>query len=172
MRIGLLSDTHGFLLPPLLDFLSGCDELWHAGDIGNWETLQKLQAFKPLRAVYGNIDGQEVRRECPEELVFTVEGLKVCMTHIGGYPDRYSPRGRQLIQTHRPGLFVSGHSHILKAMPDRKYNLLHLNPGAAGFYGWHRFTTAMRFSISNGVPSDLEIYQVGRDEAARFRPAP
>ena len=171
MKIGLLSDTHGFLLPPLMDFLSGCDELWHAGDIGDLETLQKLQDFKPLRAVHGNIDGQEVRRECPEELVFTVEGLKVCMTHIGGYPDHYSPRGKALITAHRPGLFVSGHSHILKAMPDRKNSLLHLNPGAAGYHGWQQFTTAMRFSIRNGIPEELEIYQIGRNEAARFRPA-
>ena len=169
MRIGLLSDTHGFLLPPLLDFFSGCDELWHAGDIGNLETLQKLRAFKPLRAVCGNIDGREIRMECPEELFFTVEGLKVCMIHIGGYPGHYSPRGKTLIATHRPGLFVSGHSHILKAMPDRRNNLLHLNPGAAGYHGWQQFTTAMRFSIRNGTPEDLEIYQIGRNEAAAYR---
>ena len=112
MRIGLLSDTHGFLLPPLLDFFSGCDELWHAGDIGNLETLQTLRSFKPLRAVCGNIDGRDIRLECPEELVFTVEGLKVCMIHIGGYPGHYSLRGKALIAMHRPGLFEIGRAHV------------------------------------------------------------
>ena len=171
MRIGVLSDTHGFLLPPLLDFFKPCDELWHAGDIGNLETLQKLQAFKPLRAVYGNIDGQDIRRECPETAVFSVERLKVCMTHIGGYPGHDTPLGQQLIRTQRPGLFVSGHSHILKVMPDAQFQLLHLNPGAAGYHGWQQFSTALRFEINGGKPENLEVYRIRRDEAARFRNA-
>ncbi len=169
MRIGLLSDTHGFLLPPLLEFFADCDELWHAGDIGNVETLHALQAFKPLRAVYGNIDGQEIRRECAEDAVFTVAGLRVCMTHIGGYPGHYSPHGRQLLSTHHPQVFVSGHSHILKAMPDREHGLLHLNPGAAGYHGWQEFTTAMRFDIRDGKPDALEVYRIGRNQAAAWR---
>ena len=169
MKIGLLSDTHGFLLPPLLDFLSGCDEIWHAGDIGSLEVLERLRSIRPLRAVYGNADGQDIRRECAEDAVFTVDGLQVCMTHIGGYPGRYSPHGKALVAAHRPGLFVSGHSHILKAMPDRENNLLHLNPGAAGYHGWQQFATAMRFSIRNGTPDALEVYRIERNAAAAFR---
>ena len=124
--------------------------------------------FKPLRTVHGNIDGREIRLECPEEQIFTVEGLRVCMLHIGGYPDHYSPRGKALIQSYQPGLFVSGHSHILKAMPDQKNNLLHLNPGAAGYHGWQQFTTAMRFQINNGIPENLEVYQIERNETAKY----
>ena len=158
MRIGVLSDTHGFLLPPLLDFFKPCDELWHAGDIGNLETLQKLQAFKPLRAVYGNIDGQAIRRECPETAVFSVEGLKVCMTHIGGYPGHYTPLGQQLIRTQRPGLFVSGHSHILKVFNDQRHNLLFINPGSASRFGHHVRLTFLRLEINGTQLSNLEIY--------------
>lgn len=169
MKIGILSDTHGFLLPPLFDFFADCDELWHAGDIGTVEVLQRLQDFKPLRAVYGNIDGQDIRCQCSEDAVFTAGGLRVCMTHIGGYPGHYTAHGLQLLREHRPQLFVSGHSHILKVMPDPRHGLMHFNPGAAGFHGWHSFTTALRFDICNGKPDHLEVYRIGRNEAATFR---
>lgn len=169
MKIGILSDTHGFLLPPLLDFFANCDELWHAGDIGSEELLLRLQNFKPLRAVYGNIDGQNIRCQCPEYAVFNVEGLCVCMTHISGYPGHYSALGLQLIHNYHPQLFISGHSHILKVMPDPQHQLMHFNPGAAGFHGWQSYTTALRFDIHNGKPDNLEVYQIGRNEAAAFR---
>ncbi len=167
MKIGLLSDTHGFILPALFDFFAGCDELWHAGDIGNAETLHRLQSFKPVRAVYGNIDGQDVRTECPEYAVFNVEGISVCMIHVGGYPGHYSPQGKQLIQQYHPRLFISGHSHILKVMRDEQFGLLHLNPGAAGYHGWQKFTTALRFDIKRGVPANLEVYQIDRNQIAK-----
>ena len=132
LRIGLLSDTHGFINPRILDFFSNCDEIWHAGDIGNTDTADKLGALKPLRAVYGNIDGTQLRMSYPKNQVFFSEQVKVLMTHIGGYPGRYEKEARQLIESEKPGMFVCGHSHILKVMYDKKHELLHFNPGAAG----------------------------------------
>jgi len=160
IRIGILSDTHGRLLPKVLNFLSSVDEIWHAGDIGSLEILDELRKIKPLRAVYGNIDGTQVRRECSEELVFTAEDLKVFMTHMGGYPGRYQPKSKKTIEQEKPGLFVCGHSHILKVIFDQKYNMLHINPGAAGIYGIHKSITAVRLIIEGKEMRDLEVLDI------------
>ncbi len=122
-RIGILSDTHGFIHPGVSDFFVDCNEIWHAGDIGNIETADKLAKLKPFKAVYGNIDDTKVRTEYPEYELFNCENVKVLMIHIGGYPGRYSQKARQLIEQHQPQLFISGHSHILKVMPDKKYQI-------------------------------------------------
>ncbi len=160
--IGLLSDTHGYFHPRIPEFFSGCDEIWHAGDIGSVEVIERLESIATVRAVYGNIDGGILRKDFPEAAFFTVEGLKVLMMHIGGYPGRYTSQARQLIMKYRPGLFISGHSHILKVMPDNKFGLLHINPGAAGNSGFHKSITAVRFIIENGRPADLEVLDIDR----------
>ena len=160
-RIGLLSDTHSWLDPRLFDHFSKCDEIWHAGDFGDIQISDDLSLFKPLRAVYGNIDNHEVRIVHPENLVFTIEGLKVVLTHIGGYPGHYAPDAKLLIEEHRPGLFICGHSHICKVMRDEKYNLIHINPGAAGKHGLHKIRTAARFAVAGGKIKELEIIELG-----------
>ena len=160
-RIGLLSDTHGFLHPKLFSFFSDCDEIWHAGDIGNIETADKLAAFKPLRAVYGNIDGG-VLRHFNEYEIFYCEDVKVLMTHIGGYPGRYAKGISQLISKEKPKLFISGHSHILKVINDKKNNLLHMYPGTAGKSGMHIKITFARFTIEKDRILDLEIAEFDR----------
>ncbi len=161
-KIGLLSDTHGSIPERAKTFFAECDEIWHAGDIGSDEVADKLEAMKPLRAVYGNIDGQPLRKDFPEYALFKIEDLLVLMIHIGGYPGRYSPKARTLIQQFQPGLFISGHSHILKAMYDKKNKLLHLNPGAAGSSGFHTKITLMRFNINKDRIEDLEILEIDR----------
>ena len=161
-RIGLISDTHGSIHPRVFSFFKDCDEIWHAGDIGNLETYDKLNKYKPLRAVYGNIDGGSLRHDLNEYELFSIEGIKVILIHIGGYPGRYSMLARQLIMEHKPKLFISGHSHILKIIPDNKNNLLHINPGAAGNSGLHHVITFVRFVIDNGKVKDLEIFEVPR----------
>ncbi len=161
-RIGLLSDTHGFIHPRVSVFFKDCDEIWHAGDIGNMETARRLSEIKPLRAVYGNIDGNDIRISYKEYEVFECEGVRVLIIHIGGYPGRYTSRARQLIERYKPKLFISGHSHILKVMPDKKYNLLHINPGAAGKQGLHQVITAVRFVIDGPEIKDLEVLEVER----------
>lgn len=166
-RIGLLSDTHGFLHPKIFEFFSNCNEIWHAGDIGNYETAAKLAAFKPLKAVFGNIDGTEVRHSYPKVQLFTCEGIKVCMTHIGGYPGRYEKEAREIILKEKPTLFISGHSHILKVMYDQKYQLLHINPGAAGNSGLHQVITFVRFEIEGNDIRNLEIFEASRGGQAR-----
>ncbi|HJN05120.1 MAG TPA: metallophosphoesterase family protein [Bacteroidales bacterium] len=160
--IGLISDTHGYIHPRMFSFFSNCDEIWHAGDICNTETIDKLRSFKPVRAVYGNIDDGKIRLEYNEYEVFTVDGLKVILIHIGGYPGRYTKLAWQLINKHKPGLFISGHSHILKVIPDKKNNLLHINPGASGNSGQHNFITFIKFSINNSELTDLEIFEAVR----------
>ena len=160
--IGLLSDTHSSVNPRILDFFSDCDEIWHAGDIGNIETAEKLAAFKPLKAVYGNIDGTEIRKVYPKNQVFICEEVKVVMTHIGGYPGHYEKEARHLIETEKPGIFISGHSHILKVMYDSKFNLLHINPGAAGNSGFHHLVTCLRFVIEGKDIRDLEVFEKQR----------
>ncbi|WP_158826083.1 metallophosphoesterase family protein [Mucilaginibacter lacusdianchii] len=159
-RIGLISDTHGYLDDAVFEYFDSCDEIWHAGDFGTVELADRLAAFKPLKGVYGNIDGKELRQIYPENLRFTCEGLDVWMTHIGGYPDKYSPAVKRTIYINPPGLFISGHSHILKVIFDKKINCLHLNPGAAGKQGWHKVKTLMRFSISEGKIHDLEVIEL------------
>ncbi len=162
IRIGLLSDTHGYLNPRVVSFFSQVQEVWHAGDIGDLSVLQDLGKDRTIRAVYGNIDGRDVRQSYPETDCFHCEGVKVLMTHIGGYPGRYEKNVKSLIESERPALFISGHSHILKVMFDKKYGMLHMNPGAAGKYGIHRSITALRFVIDGKNIRDLEVLDVGR----------
>ena len=156
-RIGIISDTHGNLGEEIFDFFKNVDEIWHCGDIGTKEILDKLMAFKPVRAVYGNIDGQEIRAIVPEHQRFRIEDVDVWMTHIGGYPGKYDKRVRDEIRANSPNLFLSGHSHILKVMNDKKLNLLHINPGAFGISGFHKRRTAVRFVIDGKNFKDLEV---------------
>ena len=161
-KIGLLSDTHSFLDQKIWDFLKDCDEIWHAGDIGNMEVADKLSKAKPFKAVYGNIDGQEVRISFPKIQHFQCEEVKVLMVHIGGYPGRYERGVKEMIQKLKPKLFISGHSHILKVMYDKKNDLLHMNPGAAGKSGFHKHQTAVRFKVDGKEIKDLEVYEKQR----------
>jgi len=161
-RIGLLSDTHGFLDDEYFDFLKDVDEIWHAGDIGSNEIADRLQAFKPLRAVFGNIDDHIIRSRFPEKQQFEIEEMSVFMTHIGGYPGRYAPFVKETIFKNPPDIFISGHSHILKVMPDKRLNLLHINPGAAGNRGIHKVKTVLRFVLNNKNITDLEILEKPR----------
>ena len=160
-RIGLLSDTHSHLDESIFQYFEECDEIWHAGDIGASEVADKLEAFRPLRAVYGNIDDPAMRRRFPEDLRFECEGVDVLMTHIGGYPGCYSKRVREIIRQKPPRLFICGHSHILKVMPDKKYGLLHINPGAAGQQGFHKVKTIVRFTLVEGDIKDLQVVELG-----------
>ncbi len=160
MKIGLLSDTHSFLDDAVFHHFDACDEVWHAGDFGNGEVAEKLAAFKPLRGVYGNIDGQDIRATYPEHLRFTCEEMDVWMTHIGGYPGRYAPAVKVEMQRNPPKLFISGHSHILKVQYDPRLQLLHLNPGAAGKQGWHKVRTLMRFDIVGDRAENMEVIEL------------
>lgn len=162
IRIGLLSDTHGYLDDALVRALEPCDEIWHAGDIGDISVTDRLSALKPLRAVYGNIDGALIRQEYPPILNFECEGVKVVMTHIGGYPGKYEPSARKLLASVRPRLFISGHSHILKVIYDDKFGLLHVNPGAAGVHGFHLVRTLVRFTLEQGEIKALEVVEFGK----------
>lgn len=161
-RIGLLSDTHSYLDPKVFHYFEECDEIWHAGDLGTLELLEELEAFKPTRAVYGNIDGAEIRAAAPENLIWDCEGLRVFMTHIGGYPGRYNARVREILDREKPGLYICGHSHILKVMTDKKRGLLHINPGAAGKHGFHKVKTLTRFTVEQGQLKDLEVIELGK----------
>lgn len=161
-KIGLISDTHGKLSKRVIRFLEEVDEIWHAGDIGSEELADKLMELKPLRAVYGNIDGHVLRRMYSENLRFFCEEVDVLITHIGGYPGRYEPRIRKEIYANPPQLFISGHSHILKVVHDKKINTLHINPGAAGNSGFHSVCTAVRFKIDGKNISDLEVLEFER----------
>ena len=160
-KIGLISDTHSFLDETLFTHFQHCDEIWHAGDIGNPKVADKLEAFKPLKAVFGNIDGHEIRKRFPEHLRFDCEDLDVWITHIGGYPGNYNQRVRGDIKLNPPGLFISGHSHILKVISDKQLELLHFNPGACGIEGFHKMRTAMRFEVENGKIQNLEVIELG-----------
>lgn len=161
-RIGLLSDTHGYLDERILALLNECDEIWHAGDIGNWETARKLAEIKPFKAVSGNIDGADLRQEYPLLLRFFCEQVEVLIIHIGGYPGRYTPEASKEIRLATPKLFISGHSHILKVIFDQKYQLLHINPGAAGIQGFHQVRTLIRFTIDKDIMKDLEVIELGQ----------
>ncbi len=163
-RIGLLSDTHGFVHPELPRIFKDCDEIWHAGDFGNLQTVDTLKSIKPLKGVYGNIDSTDIRQEYPETLRFFCEEVDVVMTHIGGYPGNYAPDVRKIMQTHPPKLFICGHSHILKIIHDKKHNCLHLNPGAAGRHGFHKVISMLRFVIDKSAIKDMEIIEFPRDE--------
>lgn len=161
MKIGILSDTHGWIHPKLFDFFSGVDEIWHAGDIGNAETADKLSAFKPLLAVYGNIDGSVIRSMYSKSLRFTKEGKEIYITHIGGHPGHYDPAVRNYLSANPPGIFICGHSHIARVMFDKKGGFLYINPGAAGYTGFHKIMTAIRFQIDGGNIHDLELIELG-----------
>ena len=161
-RIGILSDTHGFWDDRYLKHFEKCDEIWHAGDIGSWEVAEKLAAFRTLRAVYGNIDGGDVRRAYPEVDRFTIEGTDVILKHIGGYPGRYDASIRQHLFVRPPRLFVCGHSHILKVVRDTKRDMLVINPGAAGIQGFHIVRTALRFHIDDGRIHGMEVFELDR----------
>ena len=160
-RIGLLSDTHHYLDENIFEHFKNCDEVWHAGDFGSEELAKRIKEEKSIRGVYGNIDGQEIRTEFQEQLVFMCEDVKVMMKHIGGYPPKYNPETKKEILIHRPQLFISGHSHILKIMYDDKLNCLHMNPGAAGKHGWHKVRTLIRFVIDGVEMKDAEVIELG-----------
>ena len=161
-KILLLSDTHSYIDDQILKFVKQADEVWHVGDVGDIEVLDTLKKLKPVRAVYGNIDNHIIRSEYPLDLKFTIENVSVWMTHIGGYPNRYDLRIREEIKVNPPKLFISGHSHILKVMFDKKLNLLHMNPGAAGKHGFHKVRTMLRFEIHNDKISNLEIIELAK----------
>lgn len=162
MKIGLLSDTHGFLDPKISAYLKDCDEIWHAGDIGDLETAMQLEAMKPLRAVCGNIDGKELQVRYPQDQVFFVEGLKVWITHIGGFPPKYTTLLKKELDRIKPDLFICGHSHILRVIGDPDRKLLHINPGAAGKHGFHKIKTMVTFHVLGGKISELDVIELGK----------
>jgi hypothetical protein len=161
VRIGLLSDTHGFLDEAVFNYFAACDELWHAGDFGSSDLLQHLRRFKPMRGVYGNVDGADIRAEVPADLDWECEGVRVYMTHIGGYPGNYDRIARQQLKERRPDLFVCGHSHILRIERDPALGLLYMNPGACGHSGWHQIRTLLRFTVHSGKIEGVEAIELG-----------
>ena len=161
-KIGVISDTHGSFENKFADFFKDCDELWHCGDWGDVSVVDKMKAIAPVKGVYGNIDGQDIRIEFPEYRAFEIEGMRVLIIHIGGYPGRYQPKVREMIDRWRPHLYLSGHSHILKVVNDKKRHLLHINPGAAGNSGFHKVKTAVKFDIAQGNISNLQVMEVDR----------
>ena len=161
-RILLISDTHNYMDATILSHAEKVDEIWHAGDIGSLALLEKLQSIKPVQAVWGNIDGQDVRIRVPKIAQFECDGLKIMMTHIGGYPGKYEPSVRAQILEYKPNIFISGHSHILKVMNDPKLGLLHMNPGAIGKTGFHQKRTMIEFEINNGIPQNLAVVECNR----------
>jgi hypothetical protein len=161
MKIGLLSDTHGWIHPRLFEHFADCDEIWHAGDIGNIETADKLAAFKPFRAVYGNIDDAMVRTVYKETLKFKAESVNVWITHIGGTPGHYNLSLKKALYLGPPNIFICGHSHIAKVMHDSRGGFLFVNPGAAGYHGFHKFMTAIRFQIDGSRIHDMELIELG-----------
>ena len=158
-KILLLSDTHSYMDDRILEYVKQADEVWHAGDIGDLNVTDQIKALKPLRAVYGNIDNAKARTEFPEHNRFMCEDVDVWITHIGGYPPKYNNRVRDDLRLNPPRIFISGHSHILKVMPDPKLNLLHMNPGAVGKHGFHKVRTMLRFTIDGGKIENLEVIE-------------
>ena len=161
-KILLLSDTHSYIDNNILKHVKQADEVWHAGDIGDLSVTDAIKKLKPLRAVYGNIDDDKARIEFPENNRFMCEGVDVWITHIGGYPGRYNLRIREEIKANPPKLFICGHSHILKVIPDKKLNLLHMNPGAIGKHGFHKVRTMLRFTINDSKIDNLEVIEFDR----------
>lgn len=159
-KIGLISDTHGYLDEKVFDYFKDCDEIWHAGDFGDG-VAKRLKEKKRIKGVFGNIDVQEIRHEFPGQLVFHCEQVKVMIRHIGGSPPNYNPETRKELALHKPQLFISGHSHILKVIYDDKINCLHINPGAAGNQGWHKVRTIVRFAIDGSDIKNCEIIELG-----------
>jgi uncharacterized protein len=162
IQIGLLSDTHGYLDSRVFEHFAACDEVWHAGDIGSFAVFDELKAFKPLRAVHGNIDSHDLRTVAPLFLRFNCEGVEVLLTHIGGYPNHYSPEAKALLKENVPDLFVCGHSHILKVQYDQRLKMLCTNPGAVGRYGFHTVQTLLRFVIDGRNIRDMEVIELSR----------
>ena len=163
MKVGLISDTHGVFSKEFREFLKDVDVIWHAGDFGaGIDFIEDIRSFKPLVGVWGNCDGQDLRREFPEFQLLKVQGLSILITHIGGSPDHYYPRAKQLLDEYRPDVFICGHSHILKVMRDHKRDLLYVNPGAAGLQGWQVSRTALRFKIEDGALKDMEVFDLPR----------
>lgn len=163
-RIGILSDTHGYWDDRYIEYFAECDEIWHAGDIGSYDLIRRLEEFRPVKAVCGNCDGGDTRKTYPEMLEWECENTRVMMTHIGGYPGKYAPGIRKILAEKRPQLFIAGHSHILKVMFDKQMNLLYINPGAAGIMGWHKVRTLIRVTLSQGNFSNLEVIELGDKE--------
>ncbi|MDQ6757067.1 MAG: metallophosphatase family protein [Bacteroidota bacterium] len=161
-KIGLISDTHHYLDEQIFEHFKNCDEIWHAGDFGTVEIADELKNIKPLKGVYGNIDGYDIRSVYPEKLIWKCEDVNVFMTHIGGYPPKYNPKVKKELLAHSPQLFISGHSHILKVMYDPAIECLHINPGAAGKYGWHLVRTIIRFTIDKKEIKDCEIIELSK----------
>ncbi len=168
-KIALISDTHGLLAQDVLEHIETADEVWHAGDIGHIDLVQKLESLKPLRAVYGNIDDHTIRYSCPLNLNFECEGMKVFMTHIGGYPGRYSKRVRELLDVSKPDIYICGHSHICKVMKDHQRNLIHLNPGACGIKGFHQIRTMILLEIDDSSIKRLQIVELGKRSDAGIK---
>jgi uncharacterized protein len=163
MTIGLISDTHSFLDPKVFEHFRTCDQIWHAGDIGDASVATSLEAFKPFKAVFGNIDSIELRSRYPEDLWMTVEGINVLMTHIGGVPPTYNGRVKKIMKGKVPDIFICGHSHILRIKRDPEYNnMLYINPGAAGNHGFHHMKTLVRFEIAEGVIGNMQVIEIGR----------
>ncbi|MGG8497015.1 metallophosphoesterase family protein [Tenacibaculum sp. TC6] len=161
-KILLLSDTHSYIDEQILKYVKQADEVWHAGDIGDIKVTDTIKIYKPLRAVYGNIDDKIARAEFSLDNLFEVEGVAVFMTHIGGYPGKYNARVKEVLKQHKPKLFICGHSHILKVQFDEKLNVLHLNPGAAGKHGFHTVRTMLRFELEGGTIKNLEIIELAK----------
>lgn len=161
-KILLLSDTHSYIDDTILKYVRQADEVWHAGDIGDLKVTDTIKKLRPLKAVYGNIDGAEARSEFPLDAKFMCEDVSVWITHIGGYPGRYNPRIREAIKLNPPRIYITGHSHILKVIPDKKLNLLHMNPGAAGKHGFHNVRTMLRFEIDGREIKNLEVIEFKR----------
>jgi putative phosphoesterase len=161
-KIGLVSDTHGFLDEAVFKHFEKCDEIWHAGDFGSGELVNKLKAFKPLKGVYGNIDGKDIRSEFSEMLCWNCEDVKVLMIHIGGYPPKYNSKSKILLSQYKPQLFIAGHSHILKIIYDDKLKCLHMNPGAAGKQGWQRVRTLIRFTVEGSNIKNCEVIELAK----------
>lgn len=161
--IGLLSDTHGYLDPRIMDYFSNCDEIWHAGDIGSVEIIDQLEAFKPVRIVFGNIDNKAIQVRSHENLHFELEGFRIWMTHIGGAPPRYNPTVLPILRSETPDIFICGHSHILRVIRDKELkNMLYINPGAAGREGFHKIRTLLRFNLHEGLISQMEVIELGK----------
>lgn len=158
-KILLLSDTHGYIDNDILKYVKQADEVWHAGDIGNLKVTDAIKNLKPLKGVYGNIDDAKIRNEFPEHNRFMCEGIDVWITHIGGYPPKYNTRVVEILKQNPPKLFICGHSHILKVMPDKKLNLIHMNPGAVGKHGFHKQRTMLRFTIDGKKIDNLEVIE-------------
>jgi uncharacterized protein len=167
VQVGLISDTHGFLDEAIVSHFEKCDEVWHAGDFGPAEVLDRLKNFKPLRGVFGNIDGAQIRSELPRDLEWMCEGLRVYMTHQGGYPGHYDARAKRELKQRKPDLFICGHSHIVRVMRDPELKLLHMNPGASGRIGWHLKRTAMRFAVDGAKIGNVELIELGPRSAPK-----